>query len=234
MCLRVRIDRSLVVLVLLVAGALPASLPAQICEGSPSFSVGPVQLGVGANFGHASKSIGLTAGVGARQGGFIETGLAMDSYDGVDGTGVTSNLGIGYDIAVTPATTSTAISLCPLASVSYSTSPSLSDGIDTYREHEIDAGVGIALGVSVPVSPNVALIPFGGFWYVRAHETLNVTGFQNGSQSASDSFGSANLGVGILLNRRISLEPGVSIPVGLSGAKPGFDFSVNFQVGSRQ
>jgi len=83
----------------------------------------------------------------------------------------------------------------------------------------------------VTASPTVSVIPFGSFSYVHGTATVSVPGL--GSESASDSFGMAELGLGLLLNQRVSIRPSVSLPVGLDGSSATFNFAVGFQVGAR-
>jgi hypothetical protein len=197
----------------------------------------PLQLGVGASFTDGSKGAGLQFGLGAQQGPFMNLGVSLTSYDGLDGTGTSVGGSIGYDVAVTPTPAtgpapSTSVSFCPIASIAYTKLPSFSDGLSDYDVHEVDAGGGVALGVSVTASPSVSVIPFGSFIYSYGRATVSSAGF--GSESASDSFGVAQLGMGLLMNQRITLRPSVSIPVGIEGSNPIFNFAVGFQVGSRQ
>lgn len=223
--------------VVLLSLAVPSLLHAQACLGAPSYRVAPLQLGVGASFTDGSKGAGVQVGLGERQGLFMNLGLSLNSYDGIDGSGTSVGGSLGYDVAITPTPASgpapsTSVSLCPIASIGYTKLPSFSDGVSTYDAHELDAGGGVALGVSVTASPTVSVIPFGSFTYNYGRATVSTTGY--GSASASDSYGIADLGIGLLLNQRISLRPSVALPVGLDGANPIFNFAVGFQVGSRQ
>lgn len=221
----------------LLVVASPALLHAQACLGAASYKVAPLQLGAGASFTDGSKGAGVMFGLGARQGLFMNAGVSMSSYDGLDGNGKTVSGTLGYDVAVNPSpssgsASSTSVSVCPMAAISYTMFPSFSDGVSDYDIHELDAGGGVALGVTVPASPTVSVIPYGSFSYYHARATVSATGF--GSASTSDSYGVAGLGLGLLLNQRVTLRPSVDIPVGLDGAKPVFNFGVGFQVGSRQ
>ena len=222
---------------LLLSLATPALLHAQACLGAPSYRLAPLQLGLGASFTDGSKGAGVQVGLGERQGLFSNIGMSFTSYDGVDGSGTAVSGSLGYDVAVTPVPATgpapaTAVSFCPIASIGYTKYPTISDGINDYDLHELDAGGGVALGVSVTASPTVSVIPFGSFSYYYARATVSMTGF--GSESASDSYGVAGLGIGLLLNQRIALRPSVSFPVGVDGSNPIFNFAVGFQVGSRQ
>src|SRR5690242_10113836 len=139
---------------LLLTLAMPSLLRAQACLGAPSYRMAPLQLGVGASFTDGSKGAGLQFGLGAQQGPFMNLGVSFTSYDGLDGTGTSVGGSIGYDVAVTPTPAtgpvpSTAVSFCPIASIAYTKLPSFSDGFSDYDVHEVDAGGGVALGVSV-------------------------------------------------------------------------------------
>ena len=222
---------------LLLSLSVPSLLHAQACLGAPSYRLAPLQLGFGASFTDGSKGAGVQVGLGERQGLFMNLGANFTSYDGVDGSGTSVAGTVGYDVAVTPVPASgpapsTAVSFCPIASIAYTKFPSISDGFTDYDLHELDAGGGVALGVSVTASPTVSVIPFGSFAYYYGRATISASGF--GSTSASDSYGVAGLGLGLLLNQRITLRPSVSLPVGIEGSNPIFNFAVGFQVGSRQ
>ena len=222
---------------LLLSLAIPPLLHAQACLGAPSYRIAPMQLGFGASFTDGSKGAGVQVGLGNRQGLFTNLGVTFTSYDGLDGSGTSVAGSLGYDVAVTPVPTtgpapSTAVSFCPIATIGYTKLPSFSDGFSDYDAHELDAGGGVALGVSVTAAPTVSVIPFGSFAYYYARATVSATGY--GSASGSDSYGIAGVGIGLLLNQRITLRPSVSFPVGLEGSNPIFNFGVGFQVGSRQ
>jgi len=226
---------SITAAVLLIVAA-PSLAHAQACLGAPSYKVAPLQLGAGASFTDGTKGAGVQVGLGSRQGLFLNSGVAFHSYDGLDGSGMSFGGTLGYDIKVSPAPSTgpaptTSVSVCPIASVSYAKLPSFSDGVNDYNVHEVDAGGGVALGVSVTASPTVSVIPFGSFSYLHGTATVSVPGF--GSESASDSFGMAELGLGLLLNQRVSIRPSVSLPVGLDGSSATFNFAVGFQVGAR-
>ena len=221
----------------LLSVAVPSLLHAQACLGAPSYRVAPLQLGAGASFTDGSKGAGVQVGLGAPQGLFANLGVNLTSYDGLDGTGTSVGGSLGYDVAVTPTPArgpapSTSVSLCPIASVAYTKLPSFSDGTNDYDAHELDAGGGVALGVSVTASPTVSVIPFGSFAYYYGRASVSSVGL--GSESVSDTFGAATLGIGLLLNQRITIRPSVLIPVGIEGSNPSFNFAVGFQVGSRQ
>jgi hypothetical protein len=222
---------------ILLTLAVPSLLHAQACLGAPSYRIAPLQLDMGASFTDGSKGAGVQFGLGARQGAFMNLGVDFTSYDDVDGTGTSVGGSIGYDVAVTPIPATgpvppTAVSFCPIASIAYTKFPSISDGFSDYDAHELDAGGGVALGVSMTASPTVSVIPFGSFSYYHGQATVSVPGV--GSEVTSDSFGVTQLGFGLLMNQRITIRPSVSIPVGIEGSKPIFNFAVGFQVGSRQ
>lgn len=222
---------------LLLSFSVPSLLHAQACLGAASYRVAPLQLDAGASFTDGSKGAGVQFGLGARQGAFMNLGVDFTSYDEVDGTGTSVGGSLGYDVAVTPIPAtgpapSTAVSFCPIASVAYTKFPSLNDGFSDYDAHELDAGGGVALGISVTASPTVSVIPFGSFAYYRGQATVSIPGL--GSEVTSDSFGVTQLGIGLLMNQRITIRPSVSIPVGVDGSNPVFNFAVGFQVGSRQ
>ena len=216
--------------------AAPAFAHAQACLGAPSYKVAPLQLGAGASFTDGSKGAGVQIGLGSRQGLFLNTGVSLQSYDGLDGSGTSFGGTLGYDVDVSPAPANgpaptASVSVCPLATIAYTKLPSFSDGLNDYNAHEVDAGAGVALGVSVTASPTVSVIPFGSFSYLHGTATVSVPGL--GSESASDSFGMAELGLGLLLNQRVPLRPSVSVPVGLDGSSATFNFAVGFQGGAR-
>jgi hypothetical protein len=51
--------------------------------------------------------------------------------------------------------------------------------------------------------------------------------------SASDSYGLAQLGIGLVMNQNISIRPSVDIPLGLTGSNARFGMTLGYNFGSK-
>jgi hypothetical protein len=77
----------------------------------------------------------------------------------------------------------------------------------------------VSIGVIAAQSGTVSVVPAFGLTVSRVR--LSAT-FRGDSDSESDTLGRVNLGVGIVLNARFSIVPGVAIPFGMDGAETVF------------
>ena len=125
------------------------------------------------------------------------------------------NLGGGYQI---PLQASRTTELCPIASLTLGSGPKdvLGSGVDlSSRTFAFGASVGAVLGRN----PQLRILPNAAFQFANTRATVD-----DGTSSASDSqsYGVLTLATGFVFNSRFSLNPSVSIPMGLNGSSASF------------
>jgi hypothetical protein len=194
---------------------LSAQAAAQTCAGMPSFASGQMQIAGGGQFADGASSFGGTFGYGTPKGLYGKAGLGTTSYDALDGSSFDLNFGGGYQI---PLHASRTMELCPVASLSLGSGPNdvFGSGVDlSSRTLAFGASVGAVLGRN----PQLHILPNASFQFANTRATVD-----DGTSSASDSesYGLLTLGTGFVFNSRFSLNPSISIPVGLDGGDTSF------------
>jgi hypothetical protein len=208
--------------ILLLSLALPLLLgskaAAQACAGMPSFSSGPMQITAGGSFADGTSSFGGTFGYGRPSGLYGKAGIGTTSYDGLDGSSFDFGVGGGYQI---PLHSSRKAELCPIASLSFGSGPNdVLGGVDMSTR---DFAFGAALGAQVGNSPQMQILPNASFQFANKRIEFD-------DAAGSESYGLLTLGTGFVFNSRFSVNPSISIPVGLDGYDTSFGLSgaINF------
>ncbi|MBX3175620.1 MAG: hypothetical protein KF709_14530 [Gemmatimonadaceae bacterium] len=206
---------------LAAAVLLPAALAAQACLGNPSFAQGHLQLSGDVMTGNDATSFGAGWGGGSESvfGGVFAGGT---TFKGVTGTQLLAGANIGYQV---PATAGTA-QICPLLSAQFGFGPKDIDGFGTDLTSRA-VGFGLALGGELVRGSRLAIVPSVqlGFAY-----SANIFDGVGGSVEEADTYGTAGLALGLVLNDQLSVRPNVLFPIGLEGADPvfGIGFSLNY------
>jgi hypothetical protein len=220
--------------VLFTLAALPQSLVAQSCLGQPPFASRPVRIGLQGAVAQGTKLGGLTFGAGVWDGPFAETTVELQSFDGVSRHATSVGLKVGNDVIATaamptPYESPQSVSLCPIGAVTYTSLPFNDGSGGQHTAHVVNIGGGLAVGGYLPVSPSLAFIPFAAFDYYYSQVSVSSAGYGSASQDAS--FGALDLGVGVAIARSVTLRPGVSIPVNVTGGTPSYGLLVSFHLG---
>jgi hypothetical protein len=213
--------------ILLLSLALPLLLgskaAAQACAGMPSFSSGPMQITAGGSFADGSSSFGGTFGYGMPTGLYGKAGIGTTSYDAFDGSSFDFGVGGGYQI---PLHTSRRAELCPIASLSFGSGPNdvIGSGVDMSSRN---IAFGAAVGALVGHSSQMQILPNASFQFANTRLELNDG---TDSVAGSESYGLLTLGTGFVFNSRFSLNPSLSIPMGLDGSDMAFGVAgaINF------
>jgi hypothetical protein len=79
-------------------------------------------------------------------------------------------------------------------------------------------------------TPRMQIIPSVGLGL--AYSKLKVEDATTSSE-LSDTYGQAQLGVGLVFNQSIAVRPSVSIPLGLDGSDPTFGLTVAYSFGTK-
>lgn len=214
-------------LVVLTAVALSATkMVAQTCSGTAAFSAGPVRLGAGLATSEGVKSYGVSMAVGANTGPFASGTLSRAEYSDIDGAGTVFGFGAGYAIDLNPAKT---VQFCPIATFNYQSGPDIDIGTSTISTSAHAIGFGGSIGGILPVGPTVDFVPFAGAAYFVSRASASAGDV---SESESQDYTEIDVGAGFVINKVLTLQPSVAIPVGVDGAKSTFLLAFAFNVGS--
>jgi hypothetical protein len=213
--------------ILILSLALPLLLgskaAAQACAGMPSFSSGPMQITAGGSFADGASSFGGTFGYGMPSGLYGKAGVGTTSYDAFDGSSFDFGVGGGYQI---PLHTSRRAELCPIASLSFGSGPNdvIGSGVDMSSRN---IAFGAAVGALVGHSSQMQILPNASFQFANTRLEINDG---TTSTAGSESYGLLTLGTGFVFNSRFSLNPSLSIPMGLDGSDMAFGVNgaINF------
>jgi hypothetical protein len=207
--------RRTVILSLAFTLALGAHAAAQTCVGMPAFSSGHMQVAGGGQFADGTSSFGGTFGYGTPKSLYGKAGIGTTSYDGLGGSSFDFNVSGGYQV---PLHAKQAAELCPVASLSLGSGPNdvLGSGVDlSTRTLAFGASAGVVLGTN----PQLRFLPNASFQLANTRASAN-----DGTSTASDSqsYGLLTLGTGFVFNSRFSLNPSISLPIGLDGGNTSF------------
>jgi hypothetical protein len=187
---------------------------AQTCLGMPSFASGRIGVSPGVSIADGSTGYGAGVTYGAPRNFYGAIGVLATDYDGVGASSTNLNLSAGYQIPLESARAE----ICPIASLSLGWGPDdvLGPGTDiSNRTIAAGASFGIVVGQGSQVQfvPNASLL--------LASSRLSVS---DGNESVSDSegFAALALGTGFVFASRYSLNPIITIPVGLGDSDPSF------------
>ena len=205
--------------------ALAAAARAQVCRGQAAFGRYALQLSGSAEFGDTAKAFGAGLGLGGHRL-FVETGLSRTSYDNGGARG-TLSLDAGYALSLDK---QQLFQLCPVVAVEFGRGPhnvNIGAGVPGNRD-EVDWILGFSAGAQTAPWSGVRVIPTVAFSVVQARKTLrdNIVGHHT---SQSESFELLDLGLGLLL-KRVTVLPGVSIPLGVDGGPKTFHLTVSVKV----
>ncbi len=116
--------------------------------------------------------------------------------------------------------------LCPIASLSFGSGPNdvIGSGVDMSSRN---FAFGAAVGALVGHSTQMQILPNASFQFANTRLEID-----DGTTSAagSESYGLLTLGTGFVFNSRFSLNPSISIPMGLEGSDAAFGLAgaINF------
>jgi hypothetical protein len=209
----------------LVAG-IANTTSAQVCQGTAPFSAGSDRVGVGMQFTDGAKAYGGSLAFGSGNSLFAGATVALTQFDGIDANATSMSVEGGYSIAMN---TERTVQLCPLVGFAYQSGPNFDTGAGTVNSSVRAFAFGGSIGTTVPMSPTLDFIPFGGATYELDHATGSFNGF---SSSGDQNYTNIMLGAGFVFNKTLTVQPSVSIPAGLNGAKPTYGISFAFNFGT--
>jgi hypothetical protein len=219
--------RSLVVSLALLA-IVRSPAVAQTCMGLASFSNAPIQFTGNGTFSSGVNSFGAAVGYGMQSGLWSSVGIQTLSYDGASSHPLNIGARAGYEKAV--GKSRNPIHVCPNASFAFGNGP---DAPNLNRSTQ-DATLGVNFGTVMGGSnPRMKIVPTAGIsWAHTKLSAKNDAGTDLGS--ASDSYGLAQIGLGLVMNQNISIRPSVEIPLGLAaGNDARFGVTLGYNFGSK-
>ena len=212
---------------LLLSLALPFMLgskaAAQACVGMPSFSTGRMQVAAAGTFADGASTFGGTFGYGVPKSFYGKAGVGTTSYDAFDGSSFDFSVGGGYQV---PLHASRSAELCPVANLSFGSGPNDLGGLGIDMSSRTFS-LGAAVGTEVGNSTQMQILPNASFQFANTRLEID-----DGTESASgsESYALLTLGTGFVFNSRYSLNPSISIPMGLEGSDMSFAIAgaINF------
>lgn len=205
-----------------VAALFPLLAGAQTCVGAASFATTPYRVGAGYASTNNAKTYGVDFADGASLGWYGSAGLSRVEYTDIDNTGTAVSFGGGYAM---PLESSPSEQFCPQVAYAYQSGPDIDTGFGTVSTSIRAFSFGGAFGNSMPMSPTLDFIPFGSFDYVIANEAVS------GAGSTSQDYGQLGLGAGFVIDKTLTLQPMVLIPVGLPGGKSTVQLALAYSFG---
>jgi hypothetical protein len=172
------------------------------------------------------KSYGVNMAMGSKTGTFASANLARAEYSDIDGSATVVGIGAGYAADLDAAKT---VQFCPQLSYGYQSGPDIDFGNGTVTMSSYAIGVGGSFGSTVPVSPTLDLVPFGGAAYILSRASATIDGTID---SESESYTNVTVGAGFVFSKTLTLQPAVSFPVGVAGAKTSFQLAFGFNFGT--
>jgi hypothetical protein len=218
--------RSLVVSLALLA-IVRSPAVAQTCLGLASFSGAPLQVTGHGQFSSGVKNFGGAVGYGMQSGLWGNLGAETMSIDGATSHPLRIGAQAGYETAL--GKSRNPISICPNASFTIGNGPDDVNFNASTQDMTLGLNFGTVLGGS---NPRMKIVPTAGIsWAHTKLSAKNDAGTDLGS--ASESYGLAQIGVGLVMNQTISIRPSVDIPLGLDGSDARFGLTLGYNFGSK-
>ena len=218
--------RTLVVSMALLA-VVNAPAVAQACLGLPSHANGQMQVAGNATFTDLYNSFGGSFGYGRPAGLFANAQIGTTSFDGLDGSQMDLGVQGGYQLTVGRVAQA---QVCPVASLSLGMGPKDIDAGGTDASG-MNGTLGFAVGKVMGANPKMKIVPNGSLGLAYRKQKLD-----DGTTSveASETYGQASIGVGLIFNSNIAVRPSVSIPLGSDLSNdPTFGLTVAYQFGNK-
>ncbi|HEX2610452.1 MAG TPA: hypothetical protein VHK68_05525, partial [Gemmatimonadales bacterium] len=134
----------------------------------------------------------------------------------------------GYEMKV--GSKANGMSVCPVASLQLGMGPD--DKANDINSSSTDAHFGLALGKQMGATPQLRIIPTAGLGLQYSKAKVEDTAPGGTTLEASDTYGLATLGLGLVFNQQISVRPSVDIPLGLDNSDATFGITVGYNFGS--
>lgn len=194
-----------------------AAADAQTCAGGTELGGGAHRLVVGGTMADGMNGANAAYGFGSNRF-FGHAGLGFNSIDGVDATQTAVSTLFGSQFRG-----GSRVAVCPVGQADWGFGPN----IDPVSVYTFSLAGGGRVGIETGSPERFNVVPTAGVSVVRSGIWAS-NDFLGTDASLWDTYGMANVGVGLRFNRsRMSVVPSVSFPMGLEGADPSFGVSFN-------
>ena len=207
--------RTIPLFTLLLSSVLCGNAAAQTCVGMPSFASGQMQVAGGGQFADGANSFAGSFGYGMPKNVYGKASVGTTSYDGLEASSLDFGVAGGYQIALESKRTA---EVCPVASLNFGRGPNDVGGSGVDLSSRTFA-FGASLGALVNHDATVQILPNASFQFANTRNTIDDG---TTSASGSESYGLLTLGTGFVFHSRFSVNPSISIPVGLDGSSTSF------------
>lgn len=206
--------------------SLPAVAQAQLCTGRVGPEAGNIQFGGHFSSGQGTREVGVRGG-GLRHSRFGFASLGSIRRDDVPGSTLAIGAGGGYRF---PLGTSGNAELCPVIAGFIGIGPKdiEGSGVDASMR---GAQVGVTLGIRGSSRTGMSLIPTMSATIARSSSRFS---YLTESLEESETYGALTVGVGMVLGRRFTALPSVSIPIGRADLDLVAGFSFSLSLGSQR
>jgi hypothetical protein len=205
---------------------IPTLAVAQICRGLASLPSGQLQVTGTGTVASGSKSVGAAVMYGLTNKVIGSVGLGTTSVEALEKSALDLGASLGYRISLGRVGQA---ELCPTVSTGLQVGPNntFDSGVD---RSTFSAIIGATAGTSVRVGPEVALVPAVGVGLAyRRDKAENQAGAN--LFRISETYGLAQLHLGIVLKQNVSLRPSMEVPLGLASGDPTFGLTVGYNFG---
>jgi hypothetical protein len=207
-----------ILLLTIAAAAAPARGAAQECLGLPSFSHGSVRVNVAGEFPDSATAYAVGVGAGRPNGLFANLGAGRVSFEGLDEKATLGFLEFGLQYPLG------GLRFCPVVGGYFAVGPD--DRVARIEVTSRAATAGAALGLPLALG-SLTWVPNAAVRY----EHLSQKVVEEGVGSVSETFGSSvlDLGMALIVQNRVSLQPVVHVP--LHGDEEGTTLGVFLSIG---
>ena len=198
---------------------------AQTCRGSvPIGRMSRGILDVGTAFSQHTNSYGANVG-GGSDAWFAGGGIQGLHYSDLDAR-TWAFTGIGG--AQIDADAGRYFMVCPLAAVNFERANAIFGEDVSARTLTMSGGA--AVGINAFQDTMVSLVPTAGLFISRANTRVDIG---EDPETVAETYGTLQIGVGILFGERSSITPMLIVPIGLEGGQKAFSLSYAFSFGRR-
>lgn len=192
----------------------------QTCLGLPTFSAQPAHVNAAIDFADSATVYAGGIGAGSDKALFGTIGGGVVRYKNNNEQAKFGFLEFGYQIALG------SLQLCPVAGGTFGAGPD--DATAQIKVTSRTATVGGALAYEIS-SGSFAIVPNGGIRYNYFSDKIDERDI--GSATETSSAVMADLGLSLILRRRVSLQPVLHVPLGGDNRETTFGVFVSIAFG---
>jgi hypothetical protein len=221
--------RRLLVVLFTLSGVFSASLEAQTCHGLAPLPAGQLQATGTAMLSAGTRSVSAALAYDLPAGAFGGVGIGRTEVEAFEKSSVDLSASLAYQLELGG---SGRAQVCPVASTSLQLGPNNAFGSGVARS-TFSAGIGFSGGAEFRLRPLLSLVPAlavgVGHRTHQAESRAGATLFR-----IAETYGLAQLHVGMVVNQNLSIRPSVEIPLGLDSGDAVLGLTVGYRFGHGQ